>query len=54
MERVEETLNIPVTVVGQDGFELIDAIFQRENSSGGEVCCLPPEDGDYYRYNPAR
>ena len=54
VERVEETLNIPVTVVGQDGFELIDAIFQRENSSGGEVCCLPPEDGDYYRYNPAR
>ena len=53
VEQVEQALGVPVTAVEQDGYELVDAILQRE-SGGGEVCWLSPEDGGYYRYNPGR
>ena len=53
VEQVERELGVPVVTVGQDGYELIDAIFQLDGAE--ENCCwIPPEDDDYYRYNPAR
>ena len=43
---------VPVVPVEADsGFALVDAILERE-APETEVCWLPPEDGEYYRYNP--
>ena len=48
LDQVERTLGVPVTVVGQDGWELVDAICGVQ---------LPPppawerEETEYYRYN---
>ena len=55
LEQVSQTLGVPVVPVEQDGGALADAIFglePEENEGAWEVC--PPEDGDYYRYNPPR
>ena len=52
VEQVEQALGVPVVPVEADsGFALVDAILERE-APETEVCWLPPEDGEYYRYNP--
>ena len=49
---VEEALGVPVHPVdAESGFDLVDAILElAEPQSPPED--LPPEDGEYYRYNP--
>ena len=52
VEQVEQALGVPVVPVEADsGFALVDAVLERE-APETEVCWLPPEDGEYYRYNP--
>ena len=48
---VEEALGVPVVAVdAEDGFALVDAMLGQEppRADGSD---LPPEDGEYYRYN---
>ena len=53
LARVEEELGIPVTAVeAEDGFALVDAMLGREALAPAEGD-LPPEGGEYYRYNPS-
>lgn len=50
VEDVERELGVPVTAVGQDGYELLDAMCGIECISA-PVMSQMPED-EYYRYNP--
>ena len=53
LARVEEELGVPVTAVeAEDGFALVDAMLGREALAPAEGD-LPPEGGEYYRYNPS-
>jgi hypothetical protein len=47
---VERELSVTVTAVGQDGYELLDAICGIEIFNCG---AMPPQgDTEYYQYNP--
>ena len=53
VEDVEKALGVPVVAVdAESGFDLVDAMLGQEMAPVSEEY-LPPEDGEYYRYNPS-
>ena len=53
VDQVSKALGVPVTVVAaEDGFALVDAMLDLAEPLA-EPEDLPPEDGEYYRYNPS-
>ena len=50
VEDVERELSVTVTAVGQDGYELLDAICGIEVGSG--PCAAPVTEDEFYVYNP--
>ena len=53
VEDVERELGVPVFAVdAESGFDLVDAILGAEILQDAPLC-LPPEEEEYYRYNPA-
>ena len=53
VDEVSKALGVPVTVVAaEDGFALVDAMLDLAEPLPVPEG-LPPEDGEYYRYNPS-
>ena len=53
VDEVSKALGVPVTVVAaEDGFALVDAMLDLAEPLAAPED-LPPEDGEYYRYNPS-
>ena len=53
VDKVSKALGVPVTVVAaEDGFALVDAMLDLAEPLAAPED-LPPEDGEYYRYNPS-
>ena len=51
IEQVEQTLNVPITFVSQDGMELCDAMLGLSGESKTSHPCEAAEE--YYTYNPS-
>ncbi len=52
VEQLEQALGVPVVPVeSESGFDLVDAMLGLEVDGGPCVPC-PPQDEEYYRYNP--
>jgi putative radical SAM enzyme (TIGR03279 family) len=52
VEQVQEALGVPITFVPSDGFKLLEAILQVEDTGPEEREDFFPEDDEYFRYNP--
>ena len=51
VDDVERELGVPVVAVGQDGYELLDAICGLEMAPDAGIY-MPGEETEYYQYNP--
>ena len=52
VEQLEQALGVPVVPVeSESGFDLVDAMLGLEVDSGPCLAC-PPQEEEYYRYNP--
>ena len=54
VEQVQEALGVPVTFVSADGFKLLEAILQVEDTEQEEEDDFFPEEEEYFLYNPGK